>query len=38
MQISDGHMGAVQDSDEIEGFGVFDPEICEQRQIKYKIQ
>jgi len=35
MQISDGHMGAVQDSDEIEGFGVFDPEICEQRQIMY---
>lgn len=35
MQISDAHMGAVQMPDEIEGFGEFNPEICEQRQMDY---
>jgi len=35
MQISDGHMGAVQLADEIEGFGEFSPELCESRQISY---
>lgn len=31
LQITDVHMGAVQDSDEIEGFNEFNPEICEAR-------
>lgn len=35
MQISDGHMGAVQEPDEIEGFGEFSPDICKERQLKY---
>jgi hypothetical protein len=35
MQISDAHMGSVQVADEIEGFNEFNPDICEQRQIKY---
>lgn len=35
MQVCDGHMGAVQRSTEIEGFGEFSPEICRNRQIKY---
>jgi hypothetical protein len=35
MQISDGHMGSVQNSDEIEDFGGFSPDICESRQIDY---
>ena len=35
MQISDGHMGSVQNPDEIEGFGEFSPELCESRQISY---
>lgn len=34
-QITDWHYGAVQDPDEIEGFGVFSPTICEERAIKY---
>ena len=32
-QISDGHMGANQLSDEIEGFNEFNPLICEERQL-----
>ena len=35
MRISDGHMGAVQISDEIEGFGEFSPELCHSRQVDY---
>ena len=35
MRISDGHMGAVQLADEIEGFGEFSPVICRDRQIDY---
>jgi len=35
MRISDGHMGAVQLPDEIEGFGEFNPELCKSRQIDY---
>ena len=35
MRISDGHMGAVQLPDEIEGFGEFNPELCRSRQIDY---
>lgn len=35
MQISDGHCGAVQLPDEIEGFNEFNPEICYDRQINY---
>ena len=35
MQISDPHMGAVQESEEIEGFGVYNPEICRDRQLDY---
>lgn len=35
MQISDGHMGAVQDGSEIEGFNEFNPEICHARQIDF---
>ena len=35
MRISDGHMGAVQLPDEIEGFGEFNPELCHSRQVDY---
>lgn len=35
MRISDGHMGAVQRPDEIEGFGEFSPELCRSRQVDY---
>lgn len=35
MQISDGHMGAVQDASEIEGFNEYNPEICHSRQIDF---
>ena len=35
MQITDGHMGAVQLSDEIEGFNEFNPEICRSRQLNF---
>ena len=35
MQISDVHMGAVQDPDEIEGFNEYSPEICEMRCLDY---
>lgn len=35
MRISDGHMGAVQYPDEIEGFGKFSPELCRSRQLDY---
>jgi len=33
--ISDGHHGAIQDPDEIEGFGEFSPEISRRRQVSY---
>lgn len=29
--VTDSHMGAVQEADEIEGFNEFSPEICDQR-------
>jgi len=35
MQISDLHMGAVQDADEIEGFNTYNSSVCEQRCICY---
>jgi len=35
MRISDGHLGAVQFADEIEGFNEFNPEICRKRQVDY---
>ena len=35
MRISDGHMGAVQLPDEIEGFGEYNPELCRSRQVDY---
>ena len=35
MRISDGHMGAVQVPDEIEGFNEYNPEISRNRQINY---
>src|ERR1035437_9566878 len=35
MQISDSHMGAVQMTDEIEGFNEFNADICDTRQINY---
>ena len=35
MRISDGHMGAVQLPDEIEGFGEFNPKLARSRQIDY---
>jgi len=35
MQISDGHMGAVQEADEIEGFGEFNPSIADMRNLDY---
>ena len=35
MQITDGHMGAVQEADEIEGFNEFNPSICRDRQLDY---
>jgi len=33
--ITDGHMGAVQLADEIEGFNSFDPKICRDRQLDF---
>jgi len=36
--ITDGHMGQVQSSEEIEGFGEFNPEICRSRQIDFAIR
>lgn len=30
-QLTDNHMGAVQEPDEIEGFGAYNPEICTKR-------
>ncbi len=38
MQISDGHCGAVQLSEEIEGFNEFNPQICHDRQIGYAVK
>jgi len=35
VQITDGHMGAVQEADEVEGFNEFDPVICRSRQLDY---
>ena len=35
MQITDGHMGAVQDANEIEGFNSFDPDLCRSRQLDF---
>jgi hypothetical protein len=35
MQIADGHCGAVQPADEIEGFNEFNPQICHDRQLNY---
>jgi len=35
MRISDGHMGEVVEPKEIEGFNVFNPEICRARQVNY---
>lgn len=34
-QISDGHLGAVQDPMEIEGFNAFNYSICRNRQLNY---
>jgi len=38
MQISDPHMGAVQEADEIEGFNLFNPDICRARQLDYTVR
>lgn len=35
MQISDPHMGSVQEAAEIEGFNEYNPEICRARQLDY---
>ena len=35
MQITDGHMGAVQELNEIEGFNEYNPKICHDRQIDF---
>lgn len=35
MQISDGHMGAVQKPSEVEGFNEFSPDLCRSRQIDF---
>jgi len=35
MQISDSHMGSVQEPGEIESFNEFNPKICESRNIDY---
>ena len=35
MQISDPHMGSVQEPNEIEGFNEYSPEICRARQLDY---
>jgi len=35
MQITDGHMGAVQLADEIEGFNEYNPDICRDRQLNF---
>ena len=34
---SDGHMGAVQDANEIEGINAFNPDICKNRQIGFVL-
>jgi hypothetical protein len=34
-QISDSHMGEVQESNEIEGFNEYNPDICDRRSIDY---
>jgi len=36
--ITDGHMGQVQSSEEIEGFGEFNPKICHDRQIDFAMR
>lgn len=38
LHITDGHMGAVQIAEEIEGFGEFSPQICRDRQIHFITQ
>jgi hypothetical protein len=35
LHISDSHMGAVQDPNEIEGFNAFNPDICRRRNIEF---
>ncbi len=35
LHVTDGHMGMVQPPDEIEGFGKFNPKICERRQLDF---
>jgi len=35
MHSSDGHMGAVQEANEIEGINAFNPDICRARQISF---
>lgn len=34
-QITDTHMGSVQDGDEIEGFGEYSPDICDTRSMDF---
>jgi len=38
MQIADAHMGAVQQPNEIEGFGEFNPQICHDRQMDFALR
>ena len=38
MQISDGHMGAVQDPIEIENFNRFNPTVCRDRQVDFAFR
>lgn len=35
MQITDGHMGSVQEAIEVEGFNEFNPDVCRARQLDY---
>lgn len=35
MQITDAHMGAVQEANEIEGFNEYNPDICRSRQLDF---
>lgn len=36
--VTDGHMGMVQPTEEIEGFNEFNPEICRARQLDFTVR
>jgi len=38
LQISDSHMGMIQESDEVEGFNAFNPDLCVRRSMYFVRQ